>query len=68
MTESRAELLNLLGEISEAGPDLRPGRTIANLAKMARGPQPEAIWDCEDGEFAAVARRLLLRLRERIFG
>ena len=65
MTESRATLLRLITELSEADPDLRLGQMLANLATMARGPTPESVWDCEDDELVAAARRHLARLRER---
>jgi hypothetical protein len=63
MTASRAELLRVIGEISEANPDLRLGQLIANLATKARGPNVEAIWECEDDEFLPAARRLLEHYR-----
>ncbi|MBX9584478.1 MAG: hypothetical protein K2X87_29610 [Gemmataceae bacterium] len=65
MTASRAELLRLVAELSEADPDLRLGQMLTNLATLARGPATEAVWDAEDDELAAAARRLLARLRER---
>ncbi|MGC8642212.1 MAG: hypothetical protein ACP5XB_20300 [Isosphaeraceae bacterium] len=34
---------------------------VTNLATLARGPQVEAIWDCEDEEFLAAANRLIER-------
>jgi hypothetical protein len=68
MTPDRAELLRAIAEISEANPDLRLGQLITNLATKARGPQVEAIWDCEDEEFLAAARRLLDHYRARNAG
>lgn len=65
MTRSREELLRLVAELSEADPELRLGQMLTNLATMARGPRPESVWDSEDEELAAAARRLLGRLRER---
>lgn len=65
MTESRQELLRLLGELSDADPDLRLGQLLANLATQARGPAAESVWDCEDEELSAAAERLLDCLRER---
>lgn len=32
---------------------------VANVATSARGPQVEALWDSEDEELLAAARRLL---------
>lgn len=65
MTESRQELLRLVSELSEADPELRLGQLVTNLATMARGPQPESVWDCDDDELAGAARRLLVVLNER---
>ena len=41
------------------------GQLLTNLATLARGPQPESVWDCEDDELVAAASRLLTRLHER---
>lgn len=65
MTEQRKDLLKLLADLSDADPDLRLGQMLANLAALAKGPEPEAVWDAEDDELAGAARRLLTRLRER---
>jgi hypothetical protein len=65
MTAIRAELLQVIAEISSANPDLRLGQLITNLATKARGPQIESIWDCEDDEFLPAARRLLDYYRNR---
>ena len=65
MTDSREELLRLVAELSDADPDLRLDQMLTNLATLARGAQPESVWDCEDDELAAAARRLLTRIRER---
>ena len=65
MTSSREELLRLLAELSDADPELRLGQMLTNLATLARGPQPESVWDCEDDELVAAASRLLTRLHER---
>src|SRR5439155_1548423 len=48
MTNTRAELLRLLGELSDAAPDLRLGQLVANVASLALGAKPEAVWDAED--------------------
>ena len=65
MIESdRQELLRLLSEISEADPTLRLGQLVANLATLARGTNVEAIWDAEDGEVIAAARRLADHYRQ----
>jgi len=59
MNTTRADLLRLLAELSEADPDLRLGQLIANLATLAVGPTPEAVWDAEDDELLGAARRLV---------
>jgi hypothetical protein len=50
-----------VNELSERDSELRFGQMIANLATLARGPEVESIWDAEDEELAAAARRLLKR-------
>ena len=65
MTGLRQELLGLIGELSDADPELRLGQLLTNLATLARGAQPESVWDCEDDELMLAARRLLTRIRER---
>jgi hypothetical protein len=59
MNAPREELLRLLAELSDVDPELRLGQLIANLATLAQGAKPEAIWDAEDEELLAAARRLL---------
>jgi len=65
MTTSREELLQVLAELSALFPDWRFGQLVANVATAARGPQVEALWDSEDKELLAAARRLLDRNRGR---
>ena len=65
MTESRRQLLNLLTELSDSAPDLRLGQMIANLATLAQGAKPEAVWDAEDDELLDAARRLAEHYRSR---
>jgi hypothetical protein len=59
MNAPREELLRLLAELSDVDPELRLGQLIANLATLAQGAKSEAIWDAEDEELLAAARRLL---------
>jgi hypothetical protein len=61
----RRDVLRLLGELSEAAPDVRLGQLIANLSYLARGPAGESIWDMEDDEWLAAARKHLADLRSR---
>jgi hypothetical protein len=66
MTESsRRELLELLAELGEQLPELRLGQLFTNLATHARGANVEAIWDAEDEELIASARRQLEVLARR---
>lgn len=59
----RRDLLQALGELSEAFPEWRFGQMIANLAVVARGATTEAIWDVEDDELRAAIQRHLDRRR-----
>ncbi len=52
----RQELLRSLGQLCEACPELRFGQLIANLAVVARGAEPSAVWDMEDDELLAAVR------------
>jgi hypothetical protein len=58
---SRNDLLQALAELSALFPDWRFGQLVANVATAARGPQVESIWDSEDDELLAAARRLVER-------
>jgi hypothetical protein len=59
----RQDVLQALGELSEAFPEWRLGQMIANLAVVARGAKVEAIWDVEDEELLAAIRRHLEKRR-----
>ena len=66
MKTSRDELLRVLVELSAFFPDWRFGQLVANVASATpRGTEAEAIWDSEDDELLAAARRLLERNRGR---
>ncbi len=65
MTTPREELLESLAELGKLFPDWRFGQLVANVATAARGPQVEAIWDSEDEELVAAARRLVANNRDR---
>jgi hypothetical protein len=58
-TSRRSELLRVLGELSDAHPEIRLGQLVANLSYLARGPANESIWDAEDEELLAAASQLL---------
>jgi len=53
---TRQELLSVLGELSEACPEMRFGQLIANLSTLANGLSAEGLWDAEDEELPAAAR------------
>jgi hypothetical protein len=60
MTNStRQELLSVLAELSVACPEMRFGQMIANLSTLAKGLSAEGLWDAEDGELLAAARKQL---------
>ena len=49
-TELKQDILKAMMELVEYTPDIRFGQLVANLAVIARGPFPEAVWDMEDDE------------------
>jgi hypothetical protein len=62
---TRKEALQVLAELSEVAPDVRLGQLVANLSYLARGLSAEAVWDMEDDELLAAARKHLAVLRAR---
>ena len=64
-TQVREDILQLLAKLSEYCPEVRFGQLIANLSYLAKGPSNEAIWDVEDEELLAAARKLLKERRKR---
>lgn len=54
--ELKQDVLRALAELVEHCPEIRFGQLIANLAVIARGPTPEAVWDMEDDELLAAAK------------
>jgi hypothetical protein len=65
MNPVRQEALQALAELSELAPEVRLGQLMANLSYVARGLSPEAIWDMEDEELLAAARKHLEEWRAR---
>jgi len=57
--ETRAELLEALGELGRAHPNWRLGQALSNLAMAAGRLDAGGVWDLEDDEALAAARRLL---------
>ena len=64
-TPVRREILQVLEELSECCSEVRLGQLIANLAYLAKGPTHEAIWDVEDTELLAAARKHLTARRRK---
>ncbi len=62
--ETRIELLGALAEIGRSHPEWRLGQTLANLAMAAGRLDPGGVWDLEDSEALAAARRMLGRRAE----
>lgn len=58
---TRDELLNALAELGRLFPDWRLGQMLANLAMAAGHAEADAVWDLEDSEALAAARRLIER-------
>jgi hypothetical protein len=57
--ETRAELLEVLGELGRAHPNWRLGQALSKLAMAAGRLDAGGVWDLEDDEALAAARRLL---------
>ncbi len=58
-TQVRQEILHVLEDLSNCCPEVRFGQLVADLSYLAKGPTNAAIWDMEDGELLAAARRHL---------
>lgn len=59
------ELIDSLAELRRALPSMRMGQLIANMATVARGAVPGAIWDMEDDELLGAVRWQLQQLASR---
>lgn len=59
------ELLEAISELRALFPDWRMGQLVANLVQAAGGAKPADIWDIEDEQLLAAARRLIQRNRGR---
>ena len=64
-TQVREEILRVLSELSELCPEVRFGQLMANLSYLAKGPANGAIWDLEDEELLAAARKHLEERRDK---
>jgi hypothetical protein len=56
------ELMDSLAELRSALPSMRFGQLIANMATVARGAVPGAIWDMDDDELLRAIRWQLRQL------
>lgn len=56
------QLIDSLAELRRAMPTMRLGQLIANMATVARGAIPGAIWDAEDDELLGAIRWQLEQL------
>jgi hypothetical protein len=61
----RQEVLQVFVELSELVPEVRLGQLMVNLSYLARGLSNESIWDMEDDELLAAARKHLEEWRDR---
>jgi len=57
------QLLAAMAELRSLFPDWRIGQLVANLTQAARRDRDGAIWEVEDDELLAAARRLIDRNR-----
>jgi len=59
------EVMESLAELRRALPSMRLGQLIANMATVARGAVPGAIWVMEDDELLAAIRWQIQQLSSR---
>ena len=59
------ELIESLAELRRMLPSMRLGQLIANMATVARGAVPGAIWEAEDDELLGAIRWQLEQLAAR---
>ncbi len=64
-TIQRGELYQALSELHALFPDWRFGQLVANLATAAGETDPGALWELEDDQLLAAARRLIERNSSR---
>lgn len=62
------ELIESLAELRRALPSMRLGQLLVNMATVARGAVPGAIWEAEDDELLAAIRWQLQQLTSRAEG
>jgi hypothetical protein len=59
------ELLEAIAELRSLFPDWRMGQLITTLTMAAGGMEVGAIWDTEDEQLLAAARRLIEQTKSR---
>ncbi len=59
------ELIEAISELRMHFPDWRMGQLVANLVMSTGGGDGDAIWEVEDEQLLAAARRLIERNRGR---
>jgi hypothetical protein len=59
------ELIESLAELRRALPSMRLGQLIANMATVARGAVPGAVWEAEDDELLSAIRWQLQQFADR---
>ena len=64
-TSAGDELMESLAELRRSLPSMRLGQLIANMATVARGAVPGAVWETEDDELLAAFRWQLQQLSSR---
>src|SRR5690606_23299274 len=64
-TIAHDELIESLAELRQALPSMRLGQLISNMATVARGSVPGAIWEMEDDELLSAIRWQLQQLSRR---
>ena len=62
---ARDDLIESLVELRRALPSMRLGQLIANMATVARGAVPGAIWEAEDEELLDAIRWQLQQFSSR---
>ncbi len=55
MSETRQQIIELLGPLSDAHPGMRFGQLIVAIANLACGPSVSAPYDVEDADFLSAA-------------
>jgi hypothetical protein len=64
-TTTTDELIDALAELRGLFPDWRLGQLVLNVATAAGAGSDDGIWDIDDQQFLAAARRLIERNAQR---